>query len=342
MRNRQFVFSPKIEYKLVAERSEANQNPLTFPVWRSILELVRTHFSGKFPPRKLGKAAPARRSLGAGGEPYRSKPQKNPEKNIGSNHILIFGEENFLIINSKHMNQKNIVLMFVLVVALGAITYFFISKNSSAPATLPTSINPSSQQSVAPTGNNPVAPTAPQSLNGKKLLSVNFPLKSGHKLYMEYDASIVPMGKLFDLEVSSENITQVKSVDELSRITGQISTKEQALAFVKFFTSELTGFLLKPNPISGIEPSDERKQGGQMPNSLTRLMTTANIELRDGQWVIERDLLMYPNWANQKQQTPAQLVRSHEIISQAGTYTFGIGKVLAEGDEINRFLLYYE
>ena len=33
MRNRQFVFAPKIEYKLVAERSEANQNSLTFPVW---------------------------------------------------------------------------------------------------------------------------------------------------------------------------------------------------------------------------------------------------------------------------------------------------------------------
>ena len=32
-RNRQFVFAPKIEYKLVAERSEANQNSLTFPTW---------------------------------------------------------------------------------------------------------------------------------------------------------------------------------------------------------------------------------------------------------------------------------------------------------------------
>ncbi|KKS48436.1 MAG: hypothetical protein UV13_C0018G0012, partial [Parcubacteria group bacterium GW2011_GWC1_42_21] len=26
MRNREFVFTPKIEYELVAERSEANQN----------------------------------------------------------------------------------------------------------------------------------------------------------------------------------------------------------------------------------------------------------------------------------------------------------------------------
>ena len=40
MRNREFVFTPKIEYKLVAESAEradklreANQNSLTFPFW---------------------------------------------------------------------------------------------------------------------------------------------------------------------------------------------------------------------------------------------------------------------------------------------------------------------
>ena len=33
MRNREFVFAPKIEYQLVAERSEANQSSLTFPFW---------------------------------------------------------------------------------------------------------------------------------------------------------------------------------------------------------------------------------------------------------------------------------------------------------------------
>ena len=33
MLNREFVFIPKIEYQLVAERSEANQNSLTFPFW---------------------------------------------------------------------------------------------------------------------------------------------------------------------------------------------------------------------------------------------------------------------------------------------------------------------
>ena len=98
MRNREFVFTPKIEYELVAERSEANPSNLQFPTWCSILKIVRTAFAAaggeEFPPRKFGKAA----------EPHRSKPQKNPEKNIGSNHILILGEENFLIIKSKIIN----------------------------------------------------------------------------------------------------------------------------------------------------------------------------------------------------------------------------------------------
>ena len=33
MRNRQFVFVPKIEYQLVAERSEANLSNLRIPFW---------------------------------------------------------------------------------------------------------------------------------------------------------------------------------------------------------------------------------------------------------------------------------------------------------------------
>ena len=65
MRNREFVFTPKIEYELVAERSEANLSNLQFPTWCSILELVRTAFAAaggeEIPPRKFGKAA----------EPYR-------------------------------------------------------------------------------------------------------------------------------------------------------------------------------------------------------------------------------------------------------------------------------
>ena len=35
MRNREFVFTPKIEYKLVAERSEANPSNLQFLAWCS-------------------------------------------------------------------------------------------------------------------------------------------------------------------------------------------------------------------------------------------------------------------------------------------------------------------
>src|SRR3989338_4213624 len=42
MRNRQFVFAPKIEYELVAERGEANQNSLTFPFWCAWHSSVKT------------------------------------------------------------------------------------------------------------------------------------------------------------------------------------------------------------------------------------------------------------------------------------------------------------
>ena len=199
--------------------------------------------------------------------------------------------------------------------------------------------NPSPRQPATATKSNPATSTGRQSLNDKTILPVGFPLKSGHKLYMEYDASIVPMGKLFDLEVSSGNLTQVKTVDELSKLTGQINAKEQALAFVKFFTSEPTRHLLKPNPFSGIEPSDSYVK---MTGSLTRLLTSAKVDRIDGQWVIERDLLLYPNWTSQKLQTPAQLVRSLETLSQAGTYTFNIKQVLAEGDGVNALLPYYK
>ena len=33
MQNRQLIFSPRKPYDLVAERSEANPDLLTFPVW---------------------------------------------------------------------------------------------------------------------------------------------------------------------------------------------------------------------------------------------------------------------------------------------------------------------
>lgn len=46
------------------------------------------------------------------------------------------------------MNQK--ISLLVLIVALGAITYFVIFKNSPAPATSPATTNPSPQQPVVP------------------------------------------------------------------------------------------------------------------------------------------------------------------------------------------------
>ena len=77
MRNRQFVFTPKIEYQLVAKRCEANLSNLQFPFWCSILELVRTHFAAaggeEIPPRKAGGAAPLKTAKEPG-EKHRLEP----------------------------------------------------------------------------------------------------------------------------------------------------------------------------------------------------------------------------------------------------------------------------
>ena len=45
MQNCQLTFSPRKPYYLVAERGEATASCLQFPVWWSILKVVRTHFA---------------------------------------------------------------------------------------------------------------------------------------------------------------------------------------------------------------------------------------------------------------------------------------------------------
>jgi len=236
------------------------------------------------------------------------------------------------------MNQKNSLLVAITVVILASMAVLYILKDVPAPAAVPVSINPSPQQPVVVPDTKPIEPTTP-SWVGNQLLSVGFPLQPDHLLYMKFDGSIVPMGKLFYVKGSNGSLTQIKNVSELSRITGQISTREQVLAFVSFFTSEPTKFLLEQNPVQGIEPA---YSVSEMPQSLTRLLTTTTVELHNGQWVIERDLLRYPSLSAQEQRVPAQLVRSYETLSQDGIYTFSIGRVLAEGDEVNSFLPYYD
>jgi len=45
-------FSPKIPYKLAAERSEADSSHLQFPFWRCILQIARTAF-----PRRASRGS---------------------------------------------------------------------------------------------------------------------------------------------------------------------------------------------------------------------------------------------------------------------------------------------
>ena len=60
MQNRQLIFSPKIQYELAAERSEATIPNLPFSKVCSILEIVRTVFAatgGEESPPHTGQNA---------------------------------------------------------------------------------------------------------------------------------------------------------------------------------------------------------------------------------------------------------------------------------------------
>jgi hypothetical protein len=49
-------FSPKIQYELAAERSEAGNSHLQNPFWRCILEIARTEFCPRRAERGSGVA----------------------------------------------------------------------------------------------------------------------------------------------------------------------------------------------------------------------------------------------------------------------------------------------
>jgi len=61
LRNRQLIFSPKIPYKLVAERSEANRNRLQIPYWWNYTTLLEHFLNGtdrlRFAPAERSDAA---------------------------------------------------------------------------------------------------------------------------------------------------------------------------------------------------------------------------------------------------------------------------------------------
>ncbi|MBI3997273.1 MAG: hypothetical protein HY352_06415 [Candidatus Omnitrophica bacterium] len=166
-----------------------------------------------------------------------------------------------------------------------------------------------------------------------KPLPVRFPLKPGHELALEFDASILPFGRLFDVNPSNGTRRQLTTVQELLQIVGPISSADEAIAFVQFLTDYPTRFILK-KPFSGIEPSETIHPA---PEELLRLMTPTQVEENGEDWIIERDLLLYPSAPE-----PARLVRTRERVSKTGDYYFKVGRVLLEGVEVNQLLPYYK
>ena len=79
MRNRQFEFSPKLQYARAASLCEAASEHLRIPRWCRILELARTSAAaptgGAKPPQENGAAKPHHsKTAKEPGEKHRRKP----------------------------------------------------------------------------------------------------------------------------------------------------------------------------------------------------------------------------------------------------------------------------
>lgn len=173
-------------------------------------------------------------------------------------------------------------------------------------------------------------------------LSVDFPLKPNHELYIEHFPSFAgPYYKIFDVTV--KNSSEIQAVEELIQPIDTLDAEEEALAFVQFFTDDDTRFALKDSPFDGIEPKDVYQQ---LPSLIMSKLTPTRVTSDDEKWIIERDVLLYPKYrtVNSKLEllTPAQLVRSREVVIKTGGYVFEVRKILMEGDMIDGVLIYYE
>lgn len=174
-------------------------------------------------------------------------------------------------------------------------------------------------------------------MSGKTPLTTGFPLKPGYALSMAYRDEPDPHGRLFARQISTGTFVKLYNAEDLMSVVDTISTKEQALALADFFTATPTRHLLKTLPYLGIAAHDVARS---MTPEISALLTEPSATLQGSDWIVERDVLLYQNHRFHGQDKPAQFVRSYEVISHNGVYTFAIGTVLAEGDEIEELLPY--
>ncbi len=165
-----------------------------------------------------------------------------------------------------------------------------------------------------------------------KELKVKFPLKSGRQFYMVFDSTIVPRGALFVVIPPGKTLARVSNVDELSSVVDMLTTSGEALAFVRFFTDMPTCFLLEKPPFYGLEVPSRAVHLSRVAKSYLR---PPSVTQQDGRWVIERDLALYP-----PQQ--GQLIRSHEVVTSDGVYSFSVKEIYVKSGERGVGLPFYD
>lgn len=171
-----------------------------------------------------------------------------------------------------------------------------------------------------------------------------------------------------------EQEIKIRKVEELTPLVKEISSTDQALEFVRFLTStEIRSFLSdiyysevhkkESSPASSQEGKEETEEPTPAPSQEGKGKASAEntpedrwfaidaaqydawnlhepvVEEVDGTYKIERFVASYPRRENQSV-APARLLKIWEWVDPEGSYRMEIQSILAEGEPIQKILLF--
>lgn len=150
------------------------------------------------------------------------------------------------------------------------------------------------------------------------------------------------------LAQDGEQEIKIRTAEDLAPLLKEITSAEQALEFVRFLTSSEIRTFLSDIYYSEVHKKTEPANDGDREDRWFAVdaaqyeawnMHEPLVKALDGQYRIERFVASYPRRENQ-QITPARLLKIWEWVDSEGHYRMEIQTILAEGEPIQKILLF--
>ena len=188
--------------------------------------------------------------------------------------------------------------------------------------------------SAEPLGNPLLDPLTAQPL------TVDFKLKPGYSLFMKFDASTrMPMGELYYQKKGQNEFVRLETYENLRAIMDTITTSKEALSVAEFLTKSPTRYLLKEKPVPALDVSTADRP---LPIEISGFLSNPVVKKTPFGWLINRDLVTKPVRSGYRVTISPRLIRSHEIITETGEYTFKIDSILLTDDRFWHYFTFNE